>query len=146
MDLFIFQKICWNNFLTGWRKLSCLIFSSMKQQIFQKRFSSFCVVGLPIRKQKPLSSCAVLTLEIAQLLKSSSPNWIIPLKNMVLIGRKYKAVATNGAADKQRTGNGNVRKIKNIYLHCVSIRFLGDISVTDRICFEMTKKFELFWS
>jgi len=33
-----------------------------------------CVVGLPIRKQKSLSICAVLTLEFAQLLKPSSPN------------------------------------------------------------------------
>ena len=59
---------------------------SMKQQMFQKRFSWFCVVGLPIRKQKPLASCAVLTLEFAQLLKPSSPNWINSLEIMDLIG------------------------------------------------------------
>jgi len=34
---------------------------------------------------KTLSGCAVLTLEFAQLLKPSSPNWISSLKNMVLI-------------------------------------------------------------
>jgi len=63
VDVFIFQ-ICWNNFLTSWRKLSCLVFSSMKQHIFQKRFSWFCVVGVPIRKQKPLASCAVLNVAV----------------------------------------------------------------------------------
>jgi len=57
----------------------------MKQQIFQKRFSLFCVVGLPIMKQKPLASCAVLTLEFAQLLKPSLPNWISSMKIMDLI-------------------------------------------------------------
>jgi len=55
------------------------------KQIFQNRFSWFCVVGLPIMKQKPLASCAVLTLEFAQLLKPSLPNWISSLKIMDLI-------------------------------------------------------------
>jgi len=32
VDVFIFP-ICCNNFLTSWRKLSCLVFSSMNQQI-----------------------------------------------------------------------------------------------------------------
>jgi len=53
------------------RKLSCLVFSSMKLQIhISEEVQSICVVGLPVRKQKTLSSCAVLTLEFAQLLKS----------------------------------------------------------------------------
>jgi len=53
---------------------------------------------------------------------------------------KYKAVATNGAADMQRTTTGVVRKIKTISLDCVSTCFWGDILVTDRTCFEMTEK------
>ena len=37
---------------------------------------------------------------------------------------RHKAVATNGAAEMQRTPNGVVRKIKNISLNCVSTSFL----------------------
>ena len=125
LDVFIFQKICWNNFFTCWRKLSCLVFTSIKQHIFQKRFNWFCVVGLPMRKEKPLWSCAVLTLEFAQLLKPSSSNWISSLKNMVFDWMKNKAVATNGAAAMQRTTNGAVRKTKNISLDRVSTCFFG---------------------
>jgi len=38
---------------------------------------------------------------------------------------KYKAVATNGAADMQLTTNGVVRKIKNVSVDRVSDCFLG---------------------
>jgi len=85
VDVFIFQKICRNIFLTSWSKLSCLLFSSMKQQIFHKRFSWFSVGGWPIRKQKSLVSCDVLNVGVSSTAQPSSPNWMISLKNMDLI-------------------------------------------------------------
>ena len=140
VDLFIFQKIHLNNFLTGLRKLSCLVFSSMKQQIFQKRFSWFCVVGLPIRKQKPWSSCAVLTLEFAQLLKASSPNWISSLKNMVLIGWSIKQFLPRD----QQSCNALLMELSEKWQAFTLTVFKpvswGDISVTGQSCFEMTEK------
>ena len=51
---------------------------------FSEEVQLICVVGLPIRKQKSLSICAVLMLEFAQLLKPSSTHWISSLKNMFL--------------------------------------------------------------
>jgi len=104
------------------KKLSCLVFSLMKKHIFQKRFSWFCVVGLPIRKQKPLPSCAVnvgvystaqaIFAKLNQFIEQHGCGWM-----------KYKAVATNGAAAMQCTTNGAVRKIKNISLNRVSTCF-----------------------
>jgi len=80
----------------------------MKQQIFQKRFSSFCVVGLPIRKQKPLASCAVLNVGVC----STAQAIFVKLNELTekhgFDWMKYKAVANNGRAATQRTTNGVV--------------------------------------
>jgi len=53
---------------------------------------------------------------------------------------KYKAVATNGTANMQRTTNGVVRKIKNIFLGCVATCFLGESFGHRPKFFEMTEK------
>jgi len=53
---------------------------------------------------------------------------------------KYKAVATNGTAAMQRTTDRVDRKIKNIFLDCVSAYFLGESFGHRPKCFEMTEK------
>jgi len=53
---------------------------------------------------------------------------------------KYKAVATNGTAAIASTTNGVVRKIKNIFLDCVSTCFLEESFGHGPKFFEMTEK------
>ena len=145
VDVFILH-ICWNNFLASWRKLSCLLSISMKQQMFQKRLSRFCVVGLPIRKQKPLASCAVLTLEFAQLLKPSSPNWSSSLKIMDLIGWSIRQLLPS----EQQRCNALLmelsEKSKTFPLTLFQPIFWRYLSVTDRSFFKWLKKRRSVWS
>ena len=83
--LFMFWKICWNNFLTSWRKIICLVCSLMKQQIFRWGSVDFVLYG--DEETQFIVKLCCLKIEVWQLLKTSSPIWIRLLSNMVLIGQ-----------------------------------------------------------
>jgi len=128
VDVFIFQKTCWNNFLTSWRKLSCFVFISIKQYIFQKRFSWLCC-RFANQETKTIVEMCCLNVGVCSTAQAISTKLNQFIEKRGFDRMKYKAVATNGAATMQGTSNGVVRKIKNISLDRVSTSFLGEVAL-----------------
>jgi len=98
-------------------------------------FSLFRVVALPIRKQNPSASCAVLNVGACSTDQAIFAKWNEFIKKHGFDWMKYKSVEANGTAAMQRTTNGVVREIKIVSLDCVSTCLFGDFSVTDRSFF-----------
>ena len=119
---------------------------AQKQQMFQKRFGWFCVVGFPSRKQKTLASCVVLTLEFAQLLKPSSPNGISSLKIMDFLGWSIRQLLPA----EQHPCNALLMELsekeKQFPWLCFNLFFGGNLSVTDRSFLKWLKKLRSRWS
>jgi len=113
--------------------------------MFQKRFSWFSIVRFPIRKQKPLASCAALTWEFAQLLKPSSPNWMSSLKNMDLIGWSIRQLLPTEQQPCNALLIELTEKLKTFSLTVFQPIFWGNLSVTDRSVLKWLKKLRSRW-
>jgi len=94
---------------------------------------------LPIKKQKPLASCAVLNVGVCSVAQAifAKLNQFIEKHGFDWV--KYKAVANNGTAATQRTTNGVVRRIQNISLNCISTMSWGFFGHRPKF-FEITEK------
>jgi len=108
----------------------------MKQHIrISEEVHSILCCRFDNQETKPLSSGAVLTLEFAQLLKSSTLNWMSSLKNMVLIGWSIRQLLPT----EQQTCNALLMELSEKSPLTVFQTVFWDYSVTDRSC-EMTEK------
>jgi len=141
VDVFIFQKICWNNLVTSWRKLSCLVFSSMKQQVFQKRCKLILCYRFANQETKTVGELCCLDVGVCSISQAIFAKFNQFIEKHDFNWMKYKAVATNGAAAMQGTTNGAScpKNQKHFPWLCFKL-FFRDLSVIDRSCFEMSKK------